>query len=257
MQAPVVLVHSGPLQPLWQQLGLTQVGPAIQANLQHGELSVGRILGAVGGIDPGRPGVLLHYSDPFVLRARPLRGLRQWQGPRLLVCGDLHHGSSPIETLAAYLEAEPHDAVLLTFNPALVPQVRQRLRVPVKHGTTNSPEEAAALYAQHALVLNVPLSHGQGRRFFEVMAAGVPQVVFAQLAEPKRLRAILVATPPYWELKNPLKAQSAGGPRRRWRRSGAWPVLLWTALQKRPEIRLSRHQMWRGAADANRCTMSG
>ena len=150
-------------------------------------------------------------------------------GPRLLACGDLHHGSSPIETLAAYLEAEPHDAVLLTFKPALVAQVRQRLRVPVRslppsffrypaavpaaqplrqllhvgslgphhprrrelvtalqargrvplrHATTSSPEEAAALYAQHALVLNVPLNHGPGRRFFEVMAAGVPQVVF-------------------------------------------------------------------------------
>ena len=73
MRASVVLVHSGPLQPLWQQPGLTPVGPAIQAALQHGELSVERILGAVGGIDPGRPGVLLHYSDPFVLRARPLR----------------------------------------------------------------------------------------------------------------------------------------------------------------------------------------
>jgi len=34
--------------------------------------------------------------------------------------------------LAAYLEAEPHDAVLLTFNPVLVAQVRQRLRVPVR-----------------------------------------------------------------------------------------------------------------------------
>ncbi len=30
------------------------------------------------------------------------------------------------------------------------------------------------LYAEHALVFNVPLNH----RFFEVMAAGVPQVVF-------------------------------------------------------------------------------
>ncbi|WP_341899993.1 hypothetical protein [Synechococcus sp. UW140] len=126
IQVPIVLVHSGPL-PLWQQPWLTQVGPAIQAALQHGELSVERILGAVGGIDPGRPGVLLHYSDPFLLR-----GLRQWQGARLLACGDLHHGSSPIETLAAYFEAEPRDAVLLTFNPALVAQVRQWLQVPVR-----------------------------------------------------------------------------------------------------------------------------
>ena len=48
----------------------------------------------------------------------------------------------------------------------------------MRHATTSSPEEAAALYAQHALVLNVPLNHGPGHRFFEVMAAGVPQVVF-------------------------------------------------------------------------------
>ena len=84
----------------------------------------------------------------------------------------------------------------------------------------------------------VPLNHGQGRRFFEVMAAGVPQVVFGDpglvgehrhlaerpdvfwassleqlealvlqlLADPERLRAIPVAPPPYWELKDLLKA---------------------------------------------------
>jgi len=50
--------------------------------------------------------------------------------------------------------------------------------VPLRHATTSSPEEAAALVAQHALVLNVPLSHDLNHRFFEVMAAGVPQVVF-------------------------------------------------------------------------------
>ena len=292
MQAPVVLVHCGPLQPLWQQPGLTQVGPAIQAGLQHGELSVERILKASDGIDPGRPGVLLHYSDPFLLRAKPLQGLRQWQGPRLLACGDLHHGSNPIEVLAAYLDAEPHDAVLLTFNPALEDQVRQRLRVPVRslppsffrypaavpgpqpkpkllhvgslgphhprrrelvkalqvrgrvplrHATTSSPEEAAALYAQHALVLNVPLNHDLNHRFFEVMAAGTPQIVFGDpglvgkhrqlaerpdvfwassidqleelvhelLAEPEHLRSIPVAPPPYWVLKNLIKTALA------------------------------------------------
>ena len=239
-----------------------------------------------------RRAVLLHYSDPFMLRSAPLRGLRHWPGPRLLACGDLHHGSNPIELLAAYLEAEPHDAVLLTFNPALVAEVRQRLRVPVRclpptffrypsalpverprlellhvgslgphhprrrelvaglqargrlpfrHASTSSPEEAAALYAQHALVLNVPLNHDLNHRFFEVMAAGVPQVVFGDrglvgehralaerpdvfwassleeleelvlglFAEPERLRGIPVAPPPYWELKDLLKAAFA------------------------------------------------
>jgi hypothetical protein len=76
--------------------------------------------------------VLLHYTDPFLLRAQPLRGLRHWCGPRLLVCGDLHHGERPLEVLAAYQGAEPHDAVLLSFNPALLPAVRQRLQVPVR-----------------------------------------------------------------------------------------------------------------------------
>ncbi len=145
------------------------------------------------------------------------------------MCGDLHHGERPLDALAAYLEAEPHDAVLLTFNPAMLSTVCQRLRVPVRalpptffrypaaqrvaqprlellhvgslgphhprsrelvtalqargrvpfrHATTRSPEEAAALYAQHALVLNVPLNHGLNHCFFEVMAAGAPQVVF-------------------------------------------------------------------------------
>jgi hypothetical protein len=64
------------LQRLWQQPGLIQVGPAIQAALQHGELSVARILGADGGIDPTRPGVLLHYTDPFLLRAKRYRIIR-------------------------------------------------------------------------------------------------------------------------------------------------------------------------------------
>lgn len=292
MQAPVILLHSGPLQPLWQQSGLTQVGPAIQAALQHGELNVECILRAISGINPDRPGVLLHYSDPFILHARPLRGLRNWQGPKLLACGDLHHGKNPIETLEAYLNAEPHDAVLLTFNPALVAEVRQRLRVPVRSlpptffryppaipltqprrellhvgslgphhlqrrelvmalqargrvplrlVTTRSSEEAAALYAQHGLVLNIPLNHDLNHRFFEVMAAGVPQVVFGDpglvgehrhlaarpdvfwastieqleelvldlLSDPERLRAIPVAQPPYLKLKDLLKAAFA------------------------------------------------
>ena len=115
--------------------------------------------------------------------------------------------------------------------------MRQRLW----HATTSSPEEAAALVAQHAQVLNVPLNHGPGHRFFEVMAAGAPQVVFGDrglvgehrhlaerpdvfwtstldelealvlrlFAEPERLRAIPVAPPPYWELKDLLKAAFA------------------------------------------------
>ena len=87
-----------------------------------------------------------------------------------------------------------------------------------------------------AVVLNVPLNHDLNHRFFEVMAAGVPQVMFGDpglvgehrhqaerpdvfwassidelealvlrlFAEPARLRAIPVAPPPYWELKDLL-----------------------------------------------------
>ena len=287
MPVPTLLFHYGAFQPLWQQPGLIQAGPAM------GTLpNVEALLTAIQHRGLDRLAVLLHYSDPFLLRSAPLHGLRHWQGPRLLACGDLHHGSSPIETLAAYLEAEPHDAVLLTFNPALVAEVRQRLRVPVRclpptffrypsavpvkrpllqllhvgslgphhprrrelvtglqirgrlpfrHACTSSPEEAAALYAQHALVLNVPLNHDLNHRFFEVMAAGVPQVVFGDpglvgdhralaerpdvfwassleeleelvlglFAEPERLRGIPVAPPPYWEFKGLLKAAFA------------------------------------------------
>jgi hypothetical protein len=222
----------------------------------------------------------------------PLRGLRRWPGPKLLICGDLHHGPDPIGTLAAYLQAEPHHAVLLTFNPALLDVVRQRINVPVRclpptlfrypsakpveqsrpellhvgslgpyhplrrdlvttlqargrvpfrHTTTANAAEAAALYASHALVLNIPLNHDLNHRFFEVMAAGVPQVVFGNptlvgehrslaerpdvfwassldeleelvlhlLADPAALQAIPVAPPPYWELNSLLKAAFA------------------------------------------------
>ena len=61
-----------------------------------------------------------------------MKGIRQWPGPRLLACGDLHHGPDPIGTLQHYCVAEPHDAVLLTFNPALLQDVQQRLPMPVR-----------------------------------------------------------------------------------------------------------------------------
>ena len=119
--------------------------------------------------------------------------------------------------------------------------LQARGRLPFRHASTASAEEAAALYAQHALVLNVPLNHDLNHRFFEVMAAGVPQVVFGDpglvgehralakrpdvfwassleepeelvlrlFAEPERLQAIPVAPSPYWELKDLLKAAFA------------------------------------------------
>lgn len=102
---------------------------------------------------------------------------------------------------------------------------------------TQNAEEAAILYAQHALVLNVPLNHDLNHRLFEVMAAGVPQVIFGHpslLGHNSRLikrpdlfwvqsigelEALVtqlfskskwplsrpVAPPPYWDLKGLLK----------------------------------------------------
>jgi hypothetical protein len=227
-----VLFHYGADQSHWRRPGLIQAGPALSdgpSSVAVPVASTAELQAALSRYNAAKAGVLLHYTDPFLLRANPLIGLRNWAGPRLLVCGDLHHGERPLDTLAAYLEAEPHDAVLLTFNPAMLSAVQQRLsvpvralpptffrypaaereaqprlellhvgslgphhprrrelvtalqargRVPFRHATTASPEDAAALYAQHALVLNVPLNHDLNHRFFEVMAAGVPQVVF-------------------------------------------------------------------------------
>ena len=291
MKAPVRLFHYGTFQPLWQQPGLLQVGPRLtdsRASLHVTGTGVMQLKDSLARAGLPLGGVLVHYTDPFLLDSYPLRGLRQWSGPRLLVCGDLHHGESPLDVLAAYLEAEPHDAVLLSFNPALLAAVRQKLnipvralpptffrypsaqrvanphlellhvgslgphhprrhelvmalqnrgRVPFRHATTTGPEQAAAHYTEHALVLNVPLNHDLNHRFFEVMAAGSPQVLFGdpglvgehrylaerpdvfwassieeleervlnQFAQPERLRAIPVEPPPYWELEVLLK----------------------------------------------------
>lgn len=114
----------------------------------------------------------------------------------------------------------------------MVDAVQARGKAPLRHVTTGSDDEATALYAQRALVVYVPLNNDLNQRFFEVMAAGVAQVVFGHsslvrehrhlaerpdvfcassieqleelllelLAEPEHLRAIPVAPPPYWEL---------------------------------------------------------
>ena len=291
MRTPTLLIHHGAFQPLWQQPGLIQVGPQITdgpASLQLMELSVAGLKDALQRRGWASKGVLIQYTDPFLLRAAPMRGIRHWPGPRLLACGDLHHGPDPVGTLLQYCAAEPHDAVLLTFNPALLQEVQQRLRLPVRclaptffrypaatasstprlellhvgslgphhprrrelveallrrqqvpfrHATTRSAEEAAQLYAQHALVLNVPLNQDLNHRLCEVMAAGVPQVIFGDrsllgdhsplssrpdlfwassieeledlvqrlFANPHKLKSIPVNPPPYWDLKALLK----------------------------------------------------
>ena len=119
----------------------------------------------------------------------------------------------------------------------LVVGLLKRQQVPFRHCTTSNAEEAAQLYAQHALVLNVPLNQDLNHRLFEVMAAGVPQVIFGHpsllgnnsllanrpdlfwtqsieelealvrqlFTDPKRLSARSVEAPPYWELQALLK----------------------------------------------------
>lgn len=291
MPVPVCLVHYGPFQPLWHQPGLLQAGPQLRDgpnSLRLSQLSIQALREGLNSRDWASRSVLLHYIDPFLMRSCPLLGVRQWPGPRLLACGDLHHGPAPLDTLAAYQAREPHDALLLTFNPALLGQVQARLNVPVRclapsffrypsaqrspfpesvllhvgslgphhpkrrelvqalqarsripflHATTASAEEAASLYARHALVLNVPLNQDLNHRFFEVMAAGTAQVVFADpslvgplqhlakrsdvfwansieqlealvqslFASPALLGSLAVAPPPYWALQNLLK----------------------------------------------------
>jgi len=232
----VVLFHYGAFQPHWQQSGLIQCGPRLEQGLHSMAVSqphVAAIRAALASRGWPQAGVLIHYTDPFCLRAAALQGVAQWRGPKLLVCGDLHHGPAPIDTLEAYVRQQFHDAALLAFNPILLEEVQRRLpipvhccppgffrypraqraaspipalvhvgslgphhpqrralvealqrrgRIPFQHITTATPEQAAVVYAAHALVLNIPLNNDLNHRFFEVMAAGAPQVVFANPA---------------------------------------------------------------------------
>lgn len=291
MSATTLLFHYGSFQKDWQQDGIVQAGPSIEYQTLeaiHSPPHISWLRLTLASLGTESDMVLLHYTDPFILRSRPLVGLHDWPGAKILACGDLHHGPAPLETLEAYLEHEPHDAVLLTFNPALLPEVRLRLSVPVRclapsffrypvanrsaqpkpillhigsvgnyhqhrrqlvetiqkranipfyHTTTGSPEESAALYAQSALVLNVPLNHDLNHRFFEIMAAGAPQIVYGDpglvgenmelahrpdvfwakgideleqlasrlLRDPEALSSIVVDPPPYRSMNELLK----------------------------------------------------
>jgi len=236
MLPQVVLFHYGAFQPLWQQPGLIQCGPQLEAGsaaVPVPQPEVRAIQAALRQRGLPTQGVLIHYTDPFLIRAAGLRGVQAWMGPRLLVCGDLHHGPAPIDTLSAYVQLQAHDAVLLAFNPMLLPEVQRRLsipvhchppgffryprvprspcpvpalvhvgslgphhprrralvealqqrgRIPFHHCTTATPEQAAQVYAAHALVLNIPLNNDLNHRVFEVMAAGAPQVMFGTRA---------------------------------------------------------------------------
>ena len=82
MPVPTLIFHYGPFQPLWQQPGLIQAFPAMDT-----PPSVEALLAALQQRGINRRAVLLHYSDPFMLRSAPLRGLRHWPGPRSIATG--------------------------------------------------------------------------------------------------------------------------------------------------------------------------
>jgi hypothetical protein len=89
------LFHYGAFQLLWQHGGLIQAGPRLRdgsTSMQVQGLDIQALQAALVRARLHARGVLLQYTDPLLLRAQPLSGLRHWCGPRLLVCGDLHHG---------------------------------------------------------------------------------------------------------------------------------------------------------------------
>lgn len=93
----IFLYRYGHFNLQWVEHGLIQRGPAINcgpAYLEDEARSNGRynVLSAVGATE----GMLIHYCDSFFMRVSPLRDLRKWKGPRLLVCEDLHHGDTPL-----------------------------------------------------------------------------------------------------------------------------------------------------------------
>ena len=228
----IVLFHYGEFQPLWHADNVLQCGPNIVEDGKGINIpipSVDVIKSALMSKGFRTNSILLHYTDPFILRSAPLIGLADWIGPKFLFCGDLHHGNDPIKVLVNYHLEEFHDAVLLTFNPSLLDKVRKYIKVPVNsfppsffrypkrsfnsspilrlihvgaigpyhqnrreiveliiqrnripffQAITETPEEAADLYNQNALVLNIPLNNDLNHRFFEVMAAGSRQIIF-------------------------------------------------------------------------------
>ena len=230
--ATTFLFHFGEFQPLWKFHNFFQIGPRVKngpASIHIPDNKIQSVKNQILRRGISNKGVLLHYTDPFIMRSLPLKGVKEWQGPKLLVCGDLHHGVDPIGTLKTYFESEPHDAVLLTFNPKKVEEVESELKVPVRslpptffryaeskpqdpriekllhvgslgphhsrrkqivdvlikrseipfiHTTTSNPFETAYLYSKYLAVLNIPLNQDLNHRVFEIMAAGVPQIIF-------------------------------------------------------------------------------
>ena len=80
MRTITLLIHHGAYQPLWQQPGLIQIGPQIPdgpQSLRLLELSVTGLRNALQQRGWASSGVLIQYTDPFLLRAAPIRGISQ------------------------------------------------------------------------------------------------------------------------------------------------------------------------------------
>ncbi len=232
MDVLVVLFHYGCYEPLWEQPTLIQAGPNISdsiSSINVPDTSIHLLKKKLNQNFPYQKHLLIHYTDPFYMRQNPLKGLKEWMAPAILACGDLHHGHQPISTLSSYLSKERHDAVILTFNPSLLDQVKDAISIPVnslppsffrypsskksespifslihigsigihhqsrrniinsliqrkriafKHCNTDNAKSAAEIYSQHALALNIPLNQDLNHRFFEIMSAGIPQIIF-------------------------------------------------------------------------------
>jgi len=64
-----------------------------------------------------------------------------------------------------------------TFRRKVVESLLSVPRLRFEHYQTTTPEEAAVIYANSALVLNVPLNNDLNHRIFECMASGAPQII--------------------------------------------------------------------------------
>ena len=79
MTGTTILFHYGAFQPIWQQQGLLQAGSNINDSPNGLSVPNPRIEMLISALKHrGLPleGVLLHYTDPFLIRCAPLRSLR-------------------------------------------------------------------------------------------------------------------------------------------------------------------------------------
>ncbi len=277
MKSSVFLYHCNPFQELWQSsLSLIQCGPLLRRfgstkgihlgpffNENTGQfnhslfdnqpspetlsfvkeaMTVENLRRKISDSGLVPEGVLINYTDAAILRG-PFRltGLNKWDGPKILLCGDLHHmlnknnlysSEKPISLLAEYLEREKYNSIVIAFNPSLVDEVRRFVNIPVHsnppgffryprlsimenptknwllhigkiarpfhskrreivkkllrrnkiaftHRETQTNVEAASLYNQSLLSLNIPMDNDLNHRFFEILAAGGRQIVLA------------------------------------------------------------------------------